>query len=196
MPNRQKASHQWQRRSTSTPRKSSPCSSCCAIRPRPHGRQVRLRRRAVAAPAPCSWMVSQSAPASRRSQRGRQRDHHHRGPGERRQAAPASAGFPGAGAMQCGYCTCGMIMSGVGLLRKNPDPTPRRDHRVHEWQYLPLWNLSANHRRPLECRQSHEGGPAMNASSNIATELETRARALRAARGARRTGSTWIAAAS
>ena len=29
-----------------------------------------------------------------------------------------------ADAMQCGYCTCGMIMTAVGLLKRNADSTP------------------------------------------------------------------------
>src|SRR5271167_1732887 len=32
---------------------------------------------------------------------------------------PVQQAFLDSGAMQCGYCTCGMIMSAVGLLRKN-----------------------------------------------------------------------------
>jgi aerobic-type carbon monoxide dehydrogenase small subunit (CoxS/CutS family) len=36
---------------------------------------------------------------------------------------PLQEAFLEVGAMQCGYCTCGMIMSGVALLRQNSNPS-------------------------------------------------------------------------
>jgi aerobic-type carbon monoxide dehydrogenase small subunit (CoxS/CutS family) len=36
---------------------------------------------------------------------------------------PIQEAFIKADAMQCGFCTCGMIMSALGLLTKDPQPT-------------------------------------------------------------------------
>jgi aerobic-type carbon monoxide dehydrogenase small subunit (CoxS/CutS family) len=36
---------------------------------------------------------------------------------------PLQQAFLDVGAMQCAYCTSGMIMAGVGLLGKNPEPS-------------------------------------------------------------------------
>lgn len=37
--------------------------------------------------------------------------------------AVLSRAFAGAGAVQCGYCTPGMLMAAEALLRRNPNPT-------------------------------------------------------------------------
>jgi aerobic-type carbon monoxide dehydrogenase small subunit (CoxS/CutS family) len=45
---------------------------------------------------------------------------------------PLQEAFMAVDAMQCGYCTAGMIMSGVGLLKKTPNPTEAEILRAME----------------------------------------------------------------
>ena len=45
---------------------------------------------------------------------------------------PLQQAFLDAGAMQCGYCTAGMIMSGVALLARRADPSPADVARAME----------------------------------------------------------------
>lgn len=45
---------------------------------------------------------------------------------------PVQQAFIDAGAMQCGYCIPGMIMSAAGLLKKNPRPSEQEVLRAME----------------------------------------------------------------
>lgn len=48
---------------------------------------------------------------------------------------PVQQAFLDEGAIQCGYCTPGMILNAVALLEKNPQPT---DEQIAEWMNVNL----------------------------------------------------------
>ena len=65
---------------------------------------------------------------------------------------PVQAAFVKHDAMQCGFCTPGMVMSCAALLERNPDPKPRRREARDQWQSLPLRNLPQGLRGNTGCR--------------------------------------------
>ncbi len=48
---------------------------------------------------------------------------------------------------QCGYCQSGQIMNAADLLKQNSQTHARADRCAHEYEYLPLRNLSAHRAR-------------------------------------------------
>ena len=48
---------------------------------------------------------------------------------------PVQQAFLDEGAIQCGYCTPGMILAAVALLKNNPQPT---DEQIAEWMNVNL----------------------------------------------------------
>jgi aerobic-type carbon monoxide dehydrogenase small subunit (CoxS/CutS family) len=71
---------------------------------------------------------------------------------------PLQTAFLEAGALQCGYCTCGMIMAGVALLRKNPTPTTQEIVRSMEGNVCRCGTYSRIVQAILQAAREMKGG--------------------------------------
>ncbi len=69
---------------------------------------------------------------------------------------PLQQAFMDHDALQCGYCTPGMILTAFGLLAKNPGSHGKGDHRWHGGKPLPLRGSQTDRRSGQVGRQSHE----------------------------------------
>ncbi len=77
------------------------------------------------------------------------------------EAADLQAEFVSRNALQCGYCTPGMVLAALDLLRRRRRPHPRRDPRAPLRQLLPLHRLPGDRRRGGDHREA-PGRPPMN----------------------------------
>ena len=91
-----------------------------------------------------------------RRPRGRHRRGHRLGRGSLHRVQEA---FVDAGAVQCGFCTPGLIVATVDLLDAHPEPVRRRDPRGALGQPLPLHRLPEDLRRGAGRGAAHDDRP-------------------------------------
>ena len=65
---------------------------------------------------------------------------------------PLQQAFLDAGAMQCALLYRRNDHDRARTPPREPQPDAPGDRRVHGWEYLPVWDLSADHRRPPQGR--------------------------------------------
>ena len=63
-------------------------------------------------------------------------------------------------ALQCGFCTPGLLVAAKALLDANPDPTEERGPLLAGRQPLPLHRLRQDHPRGDGCRRRNATGEA------------------------------------
>ncbi len=71
---------------------------------------------------------------------------------------PMQAAFQECHGLQCGFCTPGMVMSSVDLLRRNPDPS---EHEIRHWLEGNLCRCTGYHnivRAVQTCARNQRGG--------------------------------------
>ena len=83
---------------------------------------------------------------------------------------PLQAAFRDAHALQCGFCTPGILMTLTAFLRDHPRPTRARDSRRALRQSLPLHRLPAHRRGGHAC-------PAAMAATLTRASAATKTRA-------------------
>ena len=78
--------------------------------------------------------------------------------------ADLQAAFETRNALQCGYCTPGMLLTAQELLTREPAPQPRSDPRIHLGQLLSLHGLSGDRRRHRDDGARAQGSEIVTAS--------------------------------